>query len=447
MKWTKKKKIISGVTAWLLLANLFSAWGTALEQGKQAVWASGQDIGSQINSSGKWREQGKQAVRTASGQDIGSQIDSAGKRRAQLEQEKQELESDIKKIQKKKGNVLEYIRKLDEQAERLTEKITQNRGDIREVKKSAAKLKKQKQDVIEQKNNQYDIMKRRIKYLYENGEESYLQVLLEADSLAELFNRSEYISQVSDYDNTMFQKYQKTCDRIAASEKALENKLSELQALKESLQLKQDSLDTLSEEKNKELEDYQKQLQEKNQAVDQAENEIKRQEAELERLLERQRQQQEEQERERQREQEKTPSEDNSQTPSEGGYRWPLAAAGRITSYFGYRSAPTAGASSYHKGIDIAVPSGTQVLATKAGTVVAAAYSSSAGNYVSIYHGAGVYSYYMHCSSLSVSTGMTVSAGQQVALSGSTGISTGPHLHFAIYAGGAYVDPLRYISQ
>ena len=76
-----------------------------------------------------------------------------------------------------------------------------------------------------------------------------------------------------------------------------------------------------------------------------------------------------------------------------------------------------------------------------------ASYSSSAGNYVAIYHGDGVYSYYMHCSKLSVGVGEEVSRGQQVALSGNTGISTGPHLHFAIYANGAYVDPLNYVSQ
>ena len=88
------------------------------------------------------------------------------------------------------------------------------------------------------------------------------------------------------------------------------------------------------------------------------------------------------------------------------------------------------------------MPSGTPVLAAKAGTVVTASYSSSAGNYVTVYHGNGVYSYYMHCSSLNVSVG---TKGQQIALSGSTGVSTGPHLHFALYMNGTYVDPMNYL--
>ena len=180
------------------------------------------------------------------------------------------------------------------------------------------------------------------------------------------------------------------------------------------------------------------------------------QEEELEKLLEEQRRKAEQEARERaerekqQQNQSKQPGQ--SKTPvmpeqTEKGYRWPLGVSGTITSYFGYRNKPTDGASTYHKGIDISVPVGTAVLAARTGTVVTAAYSASAGNYIALYHGNGAYSYYMHCSSLSVGVGEKVSAGQQVALSGNTGISTGPHLHFAIYANGVYVNPLDYVSQ
>ena len=139
-----------------------------------------------------------------------------------------------------------------------------------------------------------------------------------------------------------------------------------------------------------------------------------------------------------------TPS---SNAVSTSGFIWPLATAGRISCGFGPRTAPTAGASTYHKGIDIATPTGTIVRAAKAGTVVTATYSASAGNFVAIYHGDGVYTYYMHNSSLRVSVGEKVTRGQTIALSGSTGISTGPHLHFAVYANGSYVNPLNYVSR
>ena len=130
-----------------------------------------------------------------------------------------------------------------------------------------------------------------------------------------------------------------------------------------------------------------------------------------------------------------------------GTLRWPLKITGRISSGFGRRHSPTAGASSYHKGIDIAVPSGTPIVAAESGTVVTAAYSSSAGNYVMISHGNRLYSVYMHCSKLAVTEGDSVKRGQVIAYAGSTGISTGSHLHFGVSKNGTYVNPLSYVSR
>lgn len=133
--------------------------------------------------------------------------------------------------------------------------------------------------------------------------------------------------------------------------------------------------------------------------------------------------------------------------PSVGvSFRWPLGVAGKITSNFGNRESPTAGASTYHKGIDISAPAGTAIYAAAAGKVVTAQYSSSAGNYIMIYHGNSTYTVYMHCSSLSVSVGQSVEQGQAIGAVGSTGYSTGAHLHFGISINGSYVNPLSYVS-
>ena len=122
------------------------------------------------------------------------------------------------------------------------------------------------------------------------------------------------------------------------------------------------------------------------------------------------------------------------------GFRWPLNISGKITSYFGKRNSPTAGASSYHQGIDISATTGTPIVAAKAGTVVTAAYQAAAGNYVMVHHGGDEFSVYMHCSKLNTSVGKKVTAGQVIAYVGSTGVSTGPHLHFGISKGGSYVE-------
>ena len=231
-------------------------------------------------------------------------------------------------------------------------------------------------------------------------------------------------------------------------------------------------MNTFMDKKTDELQKYQVSIDQKSSSVKNTDNLLAKQEAQLEALMAAQRKQSEKEEAARKTAEKKSAQKstsnaakatkapktaatkaprtntDNSTTKvSVSGFRWPLTVSGRITSYFGYRTSPTAGASSNHKGIDISVPVGSTVVAAKAGTVVTAAYSASAGNYIAISHGDGVYTYYMHCSSLAVSSGAKVSLGQKIALSGNTGVSTGPHLHFAVYAGGTYVNPLSYVSQ
>ena len=115
--------------------------------------------------------------------------------------------------------------------------------------------------------------------------------------------------------------------------------------------------------------------------------------------------------------------------------------AGYISSYCGGRTSPTACASSNHKGVDIAAASGAAIIASAGGTVVSSSYSGARGYYVVISHGNGVSSLYQHCNSINVSVGQYVSQGQTIATVGSTGISTGPHLHYEVLINGVNVDP------
>ena len=125
---------------------------------------------------------------------------------------------------------------------------------------------------------------------------------------------------------------------------------------------------------------------------------------------------------------------------------WPLPGDGRIYSYFGWRKAPTAGASTYHRGLDIGGVYGARIVASLSGTVSEAGYNASRGNYVAIDHGGGIETYYMHCSKLLVKKGDKVLQGTVIGLVGSTGISTGPHVHFSVKENGNHVDPLKYVS-
>ena len=117
-----------------------------------------------------------------------------------------------------------------------------------------------------------------------------------------------------------------------------------------------------------------------------------------------------------------------------------------VSSPFGNRDAPTAGASTYHQGIVLSAPEGTPIYASRTGVVTTATFGKSAGYYVSINHGDGYSSVYMHMTRYVVSKGQAVSAGQVIGYVGSTGVSTGPHLHFGIAYNGSYVNPANYIA-
>lgn len=384
--------------------------------------------------------------------DIQKQIDEAERRRTSVQQEKEDLENEIAALEEKKGNILEYIETLDKKLSELSDKIEANEDEIALLQGQIKELREKKRKAEAHRKKQYDTMADRIKYMYENGDDGYLELLFGAGSLSELFNRVEYVNKVTSYDRQLLGKYQKICEEIQQMEETLNGKLDNLKSVKESLKTEKDSVDTLMEKKTRQLKEYQSAIDKKNKEAEARASLIRQQEDEMERLLEAQRK---EIERERAEAAKKNKNDksavagipDGIENVSNGGYQWPLAVSGRISSYFGYRNAPTAGASTYHRGIDIAVPSGTSVLAAQSGTVVTAAYSASAGNYIAIYHGNGIYTYYMHCSKLKVSARSKVSKGQQIALSGNTGISTGPHLHFAVYANGAYVNPLKYVSM
>lgn len=118
----------------------------------------------------------------------------------------------------------------------------------------------------------------------------------------------------------------------------------------------------------------------------------------------------------------------------------------RISSPFGFRESPTAGASTYHQGVDLSANAGTPIVASRGGTVTVASYSNGAGYYVSINHGDGFSSIYMHMSNYIVSSGQKVNQGQTIGYVGNSGIATGYHLHFGIATGGSYVNPCNYVS-
>lgn len=364
------------------------------------------------------------------------QISDARQEGREYAEKSEELQKEIEEIEADKEKTLAYIEKLDKKGVALEEELDRLERDIRETGDELDAAGAELEAAEQTQERQYATMKKRIKYMYENGNQDYLEILFSAKSIGELLNRTEYIEKIADYDRNIFEEYKRTKAAVEQKQQEIAEKLIKLGKMQEKQTAEKEALSALKKKKKNELETYNEKLEVSQDKVDEYARQAAEAEAEVEKLL---------QERQDAIDRENAVGSGNS-GGGDGTLRWPLGVSGRISSGFGYRSSPTAGASTYHKGIDIAVSSGTPILAAAEGEVVTASYSASAGNYVMVSHGNRLYTVYMHCSRLAVKVGDAVVKGQVIAYVGSTGISTGAHLHFGVSKNGAYVDPMGYVS-
>ncbi len=358
------------------------------------------------------------------------------------------VEDEIKDLKNSKSDLQTYINKLDKEVNTLSGKIQTLQGQVsdqeakigdkeEEIEQKQEELEAAESDMAEQ----YDLMKKRIQYMYENSSQSWLEILLESSSFSDLVNRAEYATEMFQYDREMMQELKETRDAVEQQKKDLEEEKENLETARQELKSmlsqveeQKKAVDTAMAAKAQQIADYQSQIDSASGKQDEYEKQLDEQEkllAQVENQI-------------AEAAAAKAARDDGDGGSS--GFLWPCPASHRITSTFGNRSAPVPGASTYHKGIDIGASSGSAIVAAASGRVTTAAYSSSAGNYVVISHGNGISTVYMHASALYVSEGATVSAGDTIAAVGSTGFSTGPHLHFGVIVNGSYVNPSGYVN-
>lgn len=393
------------------------------------------------------------------------QLQNAAGQKKQLEQEQARTEQRISELSGLKSDVSAYVEGLDQHLTEVAGELERLEGEIADKEAELAGTREELDQAERDAKQQYKDMKLRIKYMYEKGNTGFLELLFSSRNLSEFFNHAEYVQKISEYDRKQLDVYEAICVKIQDQQQRLEQEKAELEALRQNAAAKQDSLKILMAEKVQELSIYSEQIGEAQDELAEYKEQIAAQEAEIKAVEaavkareEEERRRAEEEERRRRAEEASRlaagetidPEEKKSSAAAKSigdiRFSWPCPASSRVSSGYGRRSSPTKGASSFHQGIDIAAPTGTAIAAAAAGEVVTASYSRSAGNYVMIHHGGGVYTLYMHCSTLNVGQGERVSAGQTIAKVGSTGISTGPHLHFGVRAGGTYVNPAEYVS-
>ena len=367
------------------------------------------------------------------------------------------------------------VTKLQETEDRINEL----EADIEETQANLDQAEKDAQD-------QYAALKVRIRQMYEQGDTSLMEIILQADDISSILNSSAYIAKISEYDNNLLEQLKETVQKIEQYKTDLENQKSEQEQVKAEQEEKKAELDLILEQKHQELESLGLDIEsvdgdlcEIASSIDDTEELIAAIEEQERKAAEEAKKREEEAKKQQEQQQNNNSSSNsgsstgnNSNSGSNstgsgnsnsgstgsnsgstgssgsgtvtGSFLWPTTSS-TVTSGFGGRTSPGGIGSTNHQGIDIGASAGSPIYAADGGTVVQAGWQVARGNYIVVSHGNGLHTLYQHCSALYASVGQTVSKGQTIAAVGSTGYSTGPHLHFEVWVNYVPVNPLNYL--
>jgi len=338
---------------------------------------------------------------------------------------KKNAQSELNAIRSEKASILAEIGKLDAAIEAAEEELEVQETLIAELDELIAIKEVELADSEAREVEQYEKLRSRVRFMYENGSMSYMSILLSSDDFSDFLTRYEIVSQISKYDKKLFEELKALKELIADQKASLEIDRTDAVTVKADMETNKAALEKTYNERSAQMK-----------KIEKAEGEAKAQYLEIEKA------------------EDKLSKEikdainalaraNASATYVGGNMMWPLPAANNVvTSKYGMRTHPVTGVYKLHTGVDLRASKGTKIYAANSGTVTTAGYNTAYGYYVVINHGGGVATLYAHMSKMAVSKGQKVSQGTIIGYVGSTGYSTGPHLHFEVIKGGNYVNPI-----
>ena len=376
--------------------------------------------------------QGNQEENTQQNNINTEEIDRLNEQKNELDNKIEDANSKLEYVQGKLSVALLEIQKLSDKIKTHEDENTKLQKQLNDYETSITETTSLLETVTAEYNQKDQLLKERLVTAYELGELSYLDVLLSSSSLSEMLSRYYIMQEMAEYDNQLIEKVAQQKNTIEISKRKLENETAQVRILKSKAEqneivlrntktLHQEYVDRLSEEEkeiNDEIEDYkieyakvQYQLQEISQDIGEFEIQY-----------------------------------------TGGKMMWPVAISGTtITSYYGSRWYPlaetTTGITDFHLGLDIAAPAGSPEVAALDGVVTYAGWLGSYGNCVMIYHGDGITTVYGHGRKILTERGKEVKQGEIIMEVGSTGNSTGPHLHFEVRVNGQTTNPLKFVNK
>ena len=357
-----------------------------------------------------------------------AEIDAMKEEANSLKQQQEEIQDQLDSLAADRENAMARKTLLEQQ-------INATRAEINTIAAQIAKydeLIAQKQEELSQaeaeEQAQYELFCERVRYMEEQGEVSYWSILFSSKDFADLLDNAMMVEEIMDYDNQVMDQLIALREQIEQDKAELEtarqkqqDAKAEQEAAQANLQAQESEVDALLSQISNQEDELEAREAQLRAASDAATAEIAAAERELAAQI--------------------------ANVPSESGFLWPLPGRYNLSSLFGSRKHPITGKANNHTGIDIPASSGTSILAAKSGVVTTSTYNNSYGNYVVVSHSDGTSTLYAHMVRRNCSKGDTVSQGQVIGYVGTTGSSTGNHLHFEVRVNGSRVDPINYFND
>ena len=411
-----------------------------------------------------------------------------------LNSQKAQIQSQINSLANSKSNAMQKKQLLEQKINVLRDQIAVSEQTISSLTVQIEQKEKELAEAKAEEERYFNLFCERVRSMEEDGEISYWEVMFQAKTFSQLLDQVNKVGEIMDYDNEIMDQLEAAREAVAKAKSELEQSKREEEAARNALQSQKAELDaevgqvnSLIAQINNQSAAYANQMEDLNASASEIDQQIKQAEKAYAAQLEAQRKAEEARKQAaaaaaaQQKAQaaaaakkaaadaaaarsaaqaannaaasatksntsSSTAPVDTSNISSSGGWHWPLSGYTRIASPYGYRICPFHGRE-LHRGADITAPGGTPIMAARSGVVLVSTYGSSYGNYVTIAHSDGTRSLYAHMSSRAISPGSTVSAGQVIGYVGSTGSSTGNHLHFEIWtnsSSSSCVNPMNY---
>ena len=370
-----------------------------------------------------------EAAQAADTSALEQQIKEYQQRQAELAAQIKDLDQQLKAIAGDKAQALEQKRLLDQQISAKVQEIQSTESIIAQYDALIADEQAKLEDTQAKEEIQYELFCKRVRAMEEAGTVSYWSILFDSADFADLLDRATFVSEIMEADN-------KIMDDLAALRRSIEAQKAELETSRADQQTQRDALVAQKKEldaKEADAAALVQKIQSQESEYQSSRDALKREEEEVEaQIIKKQKEIQA-----------KIAAGQISFDPGTG-WQWPVPGRYKITSTFGPRIHPITGLPGNHTGTDVAAPKGTAILAARGGVVTISTYNNSYGNYVVVQHDNGIATLYAHMSSRAVSEGQIVTQGQTLGYVGSTGSSTGNHLHLEFRVNGKRQDALNY---